>query len=108
MEESEINPLAPVNSKLPWWVRVIFVLGFPTAVSIFLLAVVTGFIESPLTKNSELRAKEHTEIMAEIRSARWNQIAVLRIICVQGAKSEDGRRDCLSVGIDGRDNTVRR
>ncbi len=85
------------GSQYPWYIRVIFVLGFPSAVAIYLLALQTGFLESPITRSLDARAKEHQEISLEVRKARWQNMTLLRLICENGSRDEAGRRECRMV-----------
>jgi len=89
--------LPPVtNNSYPMWLRVIFVLGFPSAVASFLLAVITGFIQSPLTKSLEAQSNDHQALIQVISESKRDQVALLQLICLRLSKAEN-QKDCVSI-----------
>ena len=86
-----------MNDRLPWWVNAIVQLGVIPSICVFLILIVTGFIQSPATRALEDRAREHRAMILEIRQARWNQIALLRVICLKIAEVDS--QDCLRATV---------
>jgi hypothetical protein len=81
---------------LPIWVRVIAVLGFPTFVACVLLAVILGWVRSPLTEVMSLQQQQivlmtqsiqnTNEFRSEEKRMIENQNILLRTLCYSFAK----------------------
>jgi hypothetical protein len=93
----------------PWWMRAVAFLGFPIVVAMVLLGVLVGVLPSTLTvvaqdvkdlkTSSEGEHRESTkvlhDIVREMRKQSDESTKVLRTICVNSAKTDQERRECL-------------
>jgi len=81
---------------LPVWVRVVSILGFPTSIACVLLAVLLGWLKSPLTEIVNQQAQEIALMTQVLRQAEINrahadsmieyQNVLLRTLCRTYAK----------------------
>lgn len=97
MAESHIN-------GLPIWARVVIYLGAPTALASFLLFVGYQLGGIFLKDYARLIVETHAYARAEIENMQilkasfGAQTNILRAICINQAKDEDGRNRCLAEG----------
>jgi hypothetical protein len=90
------NQVIDTFTGLPVWVRVVAILGFPTAIACVLLGVLLGWLESPLTKVVSQQAQEIGLLTQVLRQAEVNrthadsmieyQNILLRTLCRTYAK----------------------
>lgn len=85
----------------PWWTR----WGLVGVLVLGLLAVTTGIVPSALTQTKEAaeeatkQIKEHRqkeeELRREISQRMEQQVNILRVMCLNQARTNEDRRECL-------------
>lgn len=58
------------NIPTPWWVKLFVQVGFPTALAIFLVAALLGWMPSPIMQT-----------LSRLEYSAWQQTAIMRAMC---------------------------
>lgn len=78
---------------MPLWFKALTLVGFPVALNILLLAIITGFIPNYMKLNHAVLIDNQQLIIQAIESHR-DQTSILRQLCVNSATSTEARNKC--------------
>ena len=85
---------------LPVWVKVVATVGFPVAVTAFLLAQSAGWIPSEVSTLNALISRRSTLQDSHIKTTEDIAESVklaARIMCINSARDEAQRRNCDNI-----------
>ena len=85
---------------LPWWVKGIATVGFPVAITAFLLAQSAGWIPSEIRTLSQAVAARRSVMDQHVKTTEDIAAAIriaARVMCENAARDEQQRRNCETI-----------
>lgn len=78
-----------MNGNFPTWIKIITNVGFPIALSVYLIVIFY-----PLITETNAQIKDHVEQVAQMIDQRNEQTRLLKVICRNVATNDFERSNC--------------